>query len=77
MANRVTSRKQFRCVIVDEKQAALCTGIQVNVPSGLTRQQAVDYVAGVIEGEVARYAAWEALGFGPTDLSTDWSEIVT
>lgn len=72
-------RTHLRCVIVDPAQptSALCTGIQISVPAGLTRKQACDYVAGVIAGEVARYAAWEAIGFGSIDQSTDWSEVVT
>ena len=73
------TRTQFRCVIVESgnQQFSLCTGIQVNVPKGLTRQQAVDYVTGQIAREVGRYAAWEALGLGPIDNKTDWDEIVT
>lgn len=73
------TRKRFRCVIVEEydQHISLCTGIQVIVPSGLTRQQAVDHVTGEIAREVSRYAAWEALGFGMTDHNTDWQEIVT
>lgn len=70
------TRKSFRCVI-DLGGQQLCTGIQVNVPSGLTRTQAVDFVTGAIAKEIGRYAAWEALGFGPIDSKTDWSEIVT
>lgn len=73
-------RKNFRCVIVASEasqQFSLCTGIQVNVPSGLTRHQAVAYVTGAIAQEINRYAAWEALGMGPVDNNTDYNEIVT
>lgn len=72
-------RKSFRCVIVNPSNPVeqLCTGIQVNVPAGLTRYQAVDYVTGAIAKEISRYAAWEALGFGPVDNNTDYNEIVT
>jgi hypothetical protein len=72
-------RKNFRCVIVEanSQAPALCTGIMVNVPSGLTRHQAVDYVTGAIAKEISRYAAWEALGMGPVDNNTDYNEIVT
>ena len=67
-------RKSFRCVIVDPfNDFSLCTGIQVNVPSGLTRLQAIDYVTGAIAKEVSRYAASEALGLGPFDNNTDWN----
>jgi hypothetical protein len=69
-------RKSFRCVI-ETNGAQLCTGIFVNVPSGLTRNQAIDYITGAIAKEVSRYAASEALGLGPTDHNTDWNEIVT
>lgn len=71
-------RKSFRCVIVDPStNAPLCTGIQIKVPSGLTRHEAVSYVAGEIAKEVGRYAAWEALGFGPVTKDMDWYEVVT
>ena len=72
-------RKSFRCVIVEPSNHthSLCTSIMVNVPSGLTRYQAVAYVTGVIAQEVNRYAAWEALGMGPVDNNTDYNEIVT
>lgn len=71
-------RKTFRCVIVDPaNNAQLCTGIQVVVPSGLTRNQAINYVAGVIAADVSRYAASEAMGFGPFDQNTDWNAVVT
>jgi predicted SprT family Zn-dependent metalloprotease len=72
----VTTRKNFRCVF-ELGGAVLSTGIQINVPDGLTRRQAVDYVTGVVAKEVSRYAAWEALGLGPTDNDTDWNEKVT
>lgn len=72
-------RTRFRCVIVEEgnQASSLCTGIQVIVPSGLTREEAQDFVAGRIAGEVRRYAAAEALGLGYIDNATDWSEKVT
>lgn len=70
-------RTQFRCIIVDGNNGALCTGIAVNVPPGLNRLQAQEYVTGVIAGEVRRYAASEALGLGPVSQETDWSAIVT
>ena len=72
-------RTRFRCVIIQEgdQAPALCTGIQVIVPPGLTRAEAQDFVAGRIAGEVRRYAAAEALGLGPFDQSTDWSEKIT
>jgi hypothetical protein len=56
---------------------SLCTGITVYVPDGLTRHEAVDYVTGAIAKELSRYAAWEALGVGPVDNNTDYSEKVT
>ena len=72
-------RKSLQCVIVDSSNhnINLCTGISVNVPSGLTRQQAIDYVTGAIATEISRYAASEALGFGPFGPDTNWSDIVT
>ncbi len=72
-------RKSLRCVIVDPTNCNvnLCTGIMINVPSGLTRQQAIDYVTGAIATEISRYAASEALGFGPFGPDTNWSDIVT
>jgi hypothetical protein len=72
-------KTSFRCIIMESGQQtmALCTGIQINVPKGLTRQQAIDHVTGVIAREVSRYAAAEALGVGPYDGTTDWNEIVT
>ena len=77
-AKRVV-RKSFRCIIINPGATAeqLCTGIHVNVPPGLTRTQAVDYVTGRIAKELSRYAAWEALGFGATDPKMDWDEVVT
>lgn len=72
----MTIRKAFRCVI-ELNGTQLCTGIQIIVPSGLTRNQAINYVTGVIAGDVSRYAASEALGFGPFDHNTNWNEIVT
>lgn len=76
--NRAT-RTRFRCVIVDPgaQQPQLCTGIMVDVPAGLNRHEAINYVADKIAGEVRRYAAAEALGLGPTDYDTRWSEPVT
>lgn len=73
-------RTRLRCVIVDPdvQTYALCTGISIEVPRGLTRQQAIDYVSGVIAREVSRYAASEALGCGPFGNDPNyWSEIVT
>lgn len=73
-------RTRLRCVIVnpDAPEQVLCTGISINLPRGLTRKQAADYVAGVIAGEVSRYAAAEALGCGPYGNDPNyWSEIVT
>ena len=72
------ARKSMRCVIVDPaNNAQICTGIQINVPAGLTRTEAVDFVTGKIAGEVSRYAASEALGLGPVDQHSDWKAIVT
>lgn len=73
------ARKNFRCVIVNlaNPMEQLCTGIMVDVPAGLTRQQAVDHVTGTIAREISRYAAWEALELGPTTPGMDWNEIVT
>jgi hypothetical protein len=75
----VKARTRFRCVIAepDAQNYSLCTGIMVDVPNGLTRQQAIDYVTGVISREVSRYAAAEALGLGWTDNKTDWSAKIT
>jgi hypothetical protein len=72
-------RTRFRCIIIEDGQQspALCTGIQIIVPSGLTREQAQDFVAGRIAGEVRRYAAAEALGLSQFDNNTDWNEPVT
>jgi hypothetical protein len=72
-------RKNFRCIIVEAnaQAPALCTGIMVNVPAGLTRTQAIDYVTGAIAKDIGRYAASEALGLGPFTNDTDWNEIVT
>jgi len=75
-------RNRLRCVIVDpgaQQGPQLCTGISVDLPRGLTRQQAIDYVSGVIAREVSRYAAAEALGVGPfsTNDPNYWTEIVT
>ena len=72
-------RTQLRCVIQDQAGAqTLCTGISISLPRGLTRQQAIDHVSGVIAREVSRYAASEALGCGPYGNDpTYWSEIVT
>jgi hypothetical protein len=67
----------FRSVFLDYKDNVLSTGIQVRLPAGLTRQEAINYVTGVVAGEVSRYAASEALGLGPITSETDWSEIVT
>lgn len=69
-------RRQFLCVFTDGN-AHLSTSIAIDVPSGLTRQQAIDFVTGRVAAEVARYAASEAMGFGPFDQSTDWTKIVT
>jgi hypothetical protein len=73
------TRKTFRCVIVNSanQNESYCTGITVYVPTGLTRQQAIDYVTGALAAEISRYAAAEALALGPTDRDTDWNEIVT
>lgn len=72
-------RTRFRCVLVesDNQVSALCTGIQVDVPAGLTRDQAFDYVTGRLAGELRRYAVQEALGLSESSHQTDWSEIVT
>lgn len=71
-------RRVFRCIFQDNNgHGQLSTGIAIDVPKGLTRQQAMDFVTGRVAAEVARYAASEALGFGPHDQKTDWTEIVT
>jgi hypothetical protein len=74
-------RKHLRVVITDPASGAtLCTGIHIDVPSGLTRQQAADYVTGVAAREIGRYAAWEALNLGPIPAgmaSGFWEEKVT
>jgi len=71
---RVTS---FRCTLVGDTGNVLGTSILVNIPPGLTRQQAFDYATGRIAGELSRYAVHEAMGLGPYDNNTDWNEIVT
>ena len=72
------NNKTFRCIFQDPTSgSALSTGIYIDVPSGLTRQEAVDYVTGICAREISRYAAWEALCLGATDRDTDWKEIVT
>ena len=76
----MTVRTHLRCIIVEPAQStsALCTGISIDVPSGLTRQEAIDFVTGVIAREVSRYAASEALGLGPFASGGDyWTEKVT
>ena len=69
----------LRCIIVDPNDSTtLCTGIAIDLPRGLTRQQAIDHVTGVISREVSRYAASEALGCGPYGQDSNyWTEIVT
>lgn len=71
------SRHSFRCLLLDWEGKTLCTSIAIDVPPGLTRQQAFDYVAGVCAREIARYAAAEALGITEITRETDWKEIVT
>lgn len=76
------TRKSFRVRVFEEGDPAaynggVITGIQINVPAGLTRQQAVDYVVGKVAHEFANYGAREALALGPTDNQTDWNEKVT
>ena len=72
------SHTNFRCVLVDASTGnVLGTSIMVNIPPGLTRQQAFDYATGRIAGELSRYAVHEAMGLGPYDNQTDWNEIVT
>lgn len=56
---------------------SIATHISVDVPSGLTRQEAVDYVVGKVAGEMSRYFAHECLSLGPTDNHTDWKAKVT
>lgn len=72
-------RKEFRCVILNDDGNVACTGIQIKLPAGLTREQAVQFVTGVIAQEVSRYAAAEALGLGPIEYNQPnyWTEIVT
>lgn len=73
------SRTRFRCVIVDpgSQPMSLCSGITVDVPAGLNRHDAINYVADKIAAEVRRYAAAEALGLGHFDHETRWTEPVT
>ena len=72
-------RTKFKCVLVepDYQGMALNTSIFVDVPAGLTREQAFDYCAGRIVGELRRYAVQEALGLAEITRETDWREIVT
>lgn len=70
-------RRFFRFVATDGNGQNFCTSISVQVPTGLTRTEAVAYVTGVVAGEISRYAAWEAMCLGPIDRETDWSEKVT
>jgi hypothetical protein len=73
------TRTRFRCVIVDcgDQLHSLCTGITVEVPPNLNRHDAINFVADKIAAEVRRYAASEALGLGPYDRETRWTEPVT
>lgn len=56
---------------------SLATHIQVEVPEGLTRQQAVEFVTGKIAGEVSRYFAHECMALGWTDNATDYKAVMT
>lgn len=56
---------------------SIATSITVEVPTGLTRTEAVDYVVGKVAGEMSRYFAHECLALGPTNNQTDWKAKVT
>lgn len=71
------TRTRFRFRMEDEAGNCVATSISVDVPTGLTREQAADYVAGRVAGEVRRYAAYECLGLTCIYPDTDWREIVT
>lgn len=55
-------RKRFYCRLLAEDGSQIATSIQVILPPGLTRYQAIEFVTGRIAAEVGRYAAHEALG---------------
>lgn len=70
-------RTRFYCRLVAEDGAQIATSIQVIMPPGLNREQAFDYAAGRIVGELRRYAVHEALGLSESSQQTDWNEPVT
>ena len=73
------SRKRF-CIRASEgpnDTSFIATHIAVEVPSGLTRDQAVAFVTGQVAKEISRYFAWECLQLGYIDNQTDWKEVVT
>ena len=59
-------RRLFYCLLLDQPYPGtgvmqLASNIQIEVPDGLTNQQAIDYVTGRIAEQVGHYAAHEAL----------------
>lgn len=66
-------RTQFTCVLtIPDRRTTLTTGISIDVPKGLTRQQAVEYIMGRISAEVSR-----ALGLSQLNALDDPNEVVT
>lgn len=70
-------RSRFRVVLLDDEGQSVATSITVEMPSGLTREQAADYATGRVLGEFRRYMVYEGLGLTYTDHDTKWDEIVT
>jgi len=72
------TRTTFYCrLLAEDGVTQIATSIQVIIPPGLTREQAFDYAAGRIGGELRRYAVQEAMGLSLIDPGTKWNEIVT
>lgn len=71
-------RKRFVIKAFEQHNApaVLATSITVNVPDGLTRQEAIDYVTGKVAGEVSRYFAQECLGISH-DHPVEWDAKIT
>ena len=70
-------RTSFKCRLFSNDGYQVCAPVIVNVPSGLTREQAFDYCAGRLVSELRRYCVQEALGLSESNSQTDWQETVT
>ena len=67
----------YICGKADPSGPNIATSIQVNLPRGLNRWEAINYITGVVAAEVSRYFASECMGGDIPNTQAEFQKPIT